>query len=317
MLSLYEDCLGQTINKDKSTIMFSKNSTTVEKENVMAGLGIQSEGRNETYLGLPIYMGRSRSQTFSYLKDRVWKRLQGWKERLLSKAGNEILIKSVVQSIPTYAMSCFDLTKTLCNELGSLVCRFWWAQQENENKVHWVSWELLCRRKEQGGIGYRDLHLFNLAMLARQGWRLIMEPMSLCAQVLRAKYFPTGDLMAVREKLGISYSWRSIVRGIQALKKGLIWRVGDGTNIDIWHDPWLPSGITRRPITPRGRTVVNKVTDLIDPTTGKWDKELIEGLFWEEDVKQILTIPIREGVEDGLAWHFDNRGYHVLEDERR
>jgi hypothetical protein len=144
-----------------------------------------------------------------------------------------------------------------------------------------------------------------------------MEPMSLCAQVLRAKYFPTGDLMAVREKPGISYSWRSIVRGIQALKKCLIWRVGDGTNIDIWHDPWLPSGITRRPITPRGRTVVNKVTDLIDPTTGKWDKELIEGLFWEEDVKQILTIPIREGVEDGLAWHFDNRGYHVLEDERR
>lgn len=69
---------------------------------------------------------------------------------------------------------------------------------------------------------------------------------------------------------------------------------------------------------------MNKVTDLIDPTTGKWDKELIEGLFWEEDVKQILTIPIRAGVEDGLAWHFDNRGifsvksaYHVLEDERR
>lgn len=73
MLSLYEDCLGQTINKDKSTIMFSKNSTTVEKENVMAGLGIQSEARNEKYLGLPIYMGRSRSQTFSYLKDSLEK----------------------------------------------------------------------------------------------------------------------------------------------------------------------------------------------------------------------------------------------------
>jgi hypothetical protein len=51
-----------------------------------------------------------------------------------------------------------------------------------------------------------------------------------------------------------------------------------------------------------GENCVNKVVDLIDPTTGKWDKELIEGLFWEEDVKQILTIPIRAGVEDGLAW---------------
>ena len=74
-----------------------------------------------------------------------------------------------------------------------------------------------------------DLHLFNLAMLARQGWRLLTNPESLCAQVLRAKYFPDGNLVDVREKPGISYSWRSIVRGAQALKKGLIWRVGNGT----------------------------------------------------------------------------------------
>jgi hypothetical protein len=66
----------------------------------------------------------------------------------------------------------------------------------------------------KGGLGYRDLHLFNLAMLARQGWRLITEPDSLRAQVLRAKYFPDGDPLMVEEKQGISYSWRSILRGL-------------------------------------------------------------------------------------------------------
>lgn len=251
----------------------------------------------------------------------MWKRLQGWKEKLLSKAGKEVLVKSVAQAIPTYAMSCFDLTKTLCDDISTMIGRFWWAQQDNERKMHWLSWECLSSRKEKGGLGYRDLHMFNLAMLARQGWRLLMDPNSLCAQVLRARYFPDGQILNVSEKPGISYSWRSIVRGIDALRQGLIWRVGDGTMIDIWMDPWLPYGTSRRPITPRGQTVLRRVSELINPTTGDWDKELIEDIFWEEDRQHILAIPLKEDAEDVLAWHYDKKGvfsvksaYHVLQD---
>jgi hypothetical protein len=87
-------------------------------------------------------------------------------------------------------------------------------------------------------------------MLARQGWRLLLDPDSLCAQVLKAKYYPDGNLLSAIEKPGISYSWRSIVRGFQTIKSGMIWRVGDGSRINIWNDPWLPRGVTRQPITP-------------------------------------------------------------------
>jgi len=174
--------------------------------------------------------------------------------------------------------------------------------------MHWLSKEKLCSRKERGGLGFRDLHLFNLAMLARQGWRLLAKPESLCAQVLRAKYFPHGDPLTAKEKPGISYLWRSIVRGIQALNKGLIWRVRDGSQINIWLDPWIPDGVTRRPITPRGHTVLTRVSELIDPTTGDWDRHMVEEVFWEEDWKHILSIPIKHGMEDLIAWHFDSKG---------
>ena len=117
------------------------------------------------------------------------------------------------------------------------------------NKMHRLSWDLLCLRKDKGGLGYRDMHLFNLAMLARQGWHLLLNPESLCAQVLRSKYYPDGDLLLVVEKPGISYSWRSIIRGVRALKNGLVWRVGDGTQINIWLDPWIPHDVTRRLLT--------------------------------------------------------------------
>jgi hypothetical protein len=65
--------------------------------------------------------------------------IKGWKEKLLSKVDKEVLIKAVVQAIPSYAMSCFDLTRTPCDDISNMVGRFWWAQQEKENKMHWLS----------------------------------------------------------------------------------------------------------------------------------------------------------------------------------
>jgi len=161
-------------------------------------MGVSHEARSERYLGLPVYMGRSRSKMFNYLKERVWKRIQGWQEKLLSRAGKETLIKAVAQAIPTFAMSCFDITKNLCDDISKMICRYWWAQQDKDKKMHWLSWQTLSCRKEKGGLGYRDLHMFNLAMLARQAWRLIQSPDSLCARLLRAKYWPDGDLFAAR-----------------------------------------------------------------------------------------------------------------------
>jgi hypothetical protein len=104
-------------------------------------------------------------------------------------------------------------------DIDTMISRFWWSQQENENKMHWLAWEKLCKRKRKGGLGFRDLHLFNLAMLARQGWRLLTDLNSLCAQVLRAKYYPDGNLLTAVEQKGISYSWRSIYSWLRSYQR--------------------------------------------------------------------------------------------------
>ena len=95
--------------------------------------------RFETYLDLPTLVERAKYHTFSYLKDRIWKKLQGWKGLLLSRVGKEILIKAVAQSIPTYTMSVFQLPLKLCDELDALCAKFWWDQMGNEQKIHWKS----------------------------------------------------------------------------------------------------------------------------------------------------------------------------------
>ena len=209
------------------------NTRTEQKEIVKQGTGISSETWNERYLGLPVYVGRSRKQVFAYVKDAIWRRMQGWKKRLLDKVGKEVLVKAVAQAIPTYAMSCFYLTKNLCEEISSLIARFWWSQQDNESKIHWIGWPKLTQSKAHGGLGFRDIHSFNIAMLSRQIWRLIQKQESLYAQLLKAKYYPDGNILNAAPKDGISYTWRSLLHGLELVKQGYIWRIGDGQQVNI------------------------------------------------------------------------------------
>ena len=141
ILDLYEECSGQMINRDKLAIMFSPNTRRSERDVVKQELEIVKETMNERYLGLPVYMGRSKTKVFAYLKEPIWTRIQGWKEKMLSRAGKKALIKAVAQAIPTFAMGCFDITKEICDQISAMICKYWWSNQEKENKMHWVKWE--------------------------------------------------------------------------------------------------------------------------------------------------------------------------------
>jgi hypothetical protein len=141
----------------------------------------------------------------------------------------------------------------------------------------------MIKPKKEGGLGFRDIHGFNMAMLCKQAWRLLHNPESLCARVLRAKYFHGRSCLEATPRHGMSYTWRSILKGFDLLKQGLIRRVGDGEGLNIWSDPWVPRSMSRRPITSRGANLLTMVNELIDPTTGGWDIQLICDIFWEED----------------------------------
>ena len=76
-------------------------------------------------MGLPSLVGRKKRNTFNEIKEKFSKKLTGWKEKMLSKVGKEVLIKAVAQAIPTYTMSCFKLPDALCDELTSMIRNFW------------------------------------------------------------------------------------------------------------------------------------------------------------------------------------------------
>ena len=157
LLALYERASGQKINGEKTALFYSKNTPVETRAVLTVMFGTSHTTQFEKYLGLPPIMGRSKKRAFNDIKDRIWRRLQGWKEKLLSQAGREILIKAIVQAIPTYAMSCFKFPAGLCAEICSMANRFWWGQRNGARKVHWVNKEKLVKSKNEGGMGFRDL----------------------------------------------------------------------------------------------------------------------------------------------------------------
>ena len=148
--------------------------------------------------------------------------------KLLSQAGREVLIKSVIQAIPTFAMSCFKLPITLCPEIEALVRKFWWGQRGDRRKVHWMRWEEMCRHKDQGGMGFKDLAMCNDAMLAKLSWRLLHDDNSLFYRVFKARFFPNSSILDAKDSTSASYAWKNILKGRDLILKGALWRVGDG-----------------------------------------------------------------------------------------
>ena len=152
----------------QNPVFFSPNTGVLVREGVCGILDILTEALTDKYLGLPTMVGVDRSDCFQHLVDRVCQRLKGWKEKILSVQGKEILVKSVAQANPSYAMFVLKLPKGVCKSITDEISGFWWVDGEEKKKIHgFASWKL-CVPKKKGGMGFRDLHSFNLAMLAKQ-----------------------------------------------------------------------------------------------------------------------------------------------------
>lgn len=272
------------------------------------GSGIATEALMEKYLGLPTALGRSTDEQFEGIVSSLKKLCKGWTPQLLNSAGREVLVKSVGQAITTFSMSCFRLSKDVCKKITSVLARYWWGGDEKKRKMHWKKWIDIAIPKSEGGMGFRDIQIFNQAMLAKQGWRLVTNPDSLCARLLKGKYFHDCGFMEARNKRNASHTWWAILHGREALKKGLIKRVGDGNTIKIWEDPWVPESHDKRTLVKLPTTTVTLVEELVDQDNGGWDMQKLEANFVEPDVSMIARIPMGRAEEDFWSWFPDRFG---------
>ncbi|XP_057444702.1 uncharacterized protein LOC130736943 [Lotus japonicus] len=198
-------------------------------------------------------------------------------------------------------------------DIERMISRFYWSGDASRRGIHWLKWNSLCRSKLDGGIGFRDFKAFNTALVAKTWWRIQMQPESLLGQVFKAVYFPRTTLSAAKKHARPSYAWTSISRTAWVFMEGARWNVGDGKEIDIWRDNWLPSGnplIYRNDLAQTGN--LTHVCHLMVHDMQVWDRDLIELVFWPPTAKEILDIPLPwKPSPDALFWPWTIDGVYT------
>lgn len=155
-------------------------------------------------------------------------------------AGREVLIKSTAQAILAYCMSMYLLPSILGNEIQRKLNSFWWGSGNTQARgVNWLAWDKLTLSKRCGGMGFRNLHAFKLAMLVKQAWRVIQALQALVSRVFKAKYLPNHNFLDTGLKHNPSYVWRSLWTSRDILRAGTRWCIGRGDSIPMWGSPWV------------------------------------------------------------------------------
>ncbi|KAH9727416.1 reverse transcriptase domain-containing protein [Citrus sinensis] len=285
LLAIYGAASGQQVNYKKSAISFSANMDEVSKGQVCEVLEVSTTSNHENYLGLPSQIGKKKSVVFNFIKDKVWQRLQGWNQKFLSKARKEIILKTVAQAIPNYAMNIYLLPVDLCKELEIMMNSFWWGTKRNGGQgIHWCRWDSMCKPKSFGGIGLKKIRDFNIAMLGKQCWKLMTNPQSLVARILKARYYPNRL------------------------------QIGSGQQVQITKDLWLPD-VDNGCIT----TVLDEslatatVNCLMVPGQRRWDNDFVANVFNDRGAAFILQVPLSARHDkDYWFWLVDSKGNFTI-----
>jgi hypothetical protein len=161
-------------------------------------------------------------------------------------------------------------------------------------------------------MGFKDLHLFNKAMLGKQGWRLMTRPNSLCARTLRGKYFHNGSFLTTRRKRNSSHTWQAILKGKEVLDMGLIKRIGNGRQTNIWSDNWIPDVPSLKPIYRKKDAKAENVYDLISSDGNSWNVHALQQNLTPSDEKAVLKIPLGRLEEDLWAWSAEKHGMYTV-----
>uniref|UniRef100_A0A803NUS5 Reverse transcriptase domain-containing protein n=1 Tax=Cannabis sativa TaxID=3483 RepID=A0A803NUS5_CANSA len=260
MLEVFANASGQRVNFEKSSVFFSTNTTIQMRQTICNRLSIREAEERSKYFGLPSSIGRNKMAAFSYVVDKVQKRIQTWDNKFLSR-------------------------------VESAVSRFWW-KSSNSKGIHWLSWVKLTDHKVHGGMGFRDFRDFNLSLLAKQGWRLLSCEDTLATKVFKARYFASGNFLNATLGSNPSYVWRSILEAQDLVRAGARRLVGDGSRISILHEPWLLDVVNPYIETSSRSLQGQMVQALMQVDKLEWDNEVISDVLNDRDRELVWRIPL-------------------------
>ncbi|XP_031120628.1 uncharacterized protein LOC116023758 [Ipomoea triloba] len=312
------DCLnnfsaasGLTVNLTKSTTFCSPNLNAGLRNRIKDILNIPIAANMGHYLGMPILQRRVSRHTFSYVVDKMRKKLATWKASALSMAGRRILVQSSLASVPTYSMQSLAFPVSTCTDIDRVCRNFLWGHDDITRKIHTINWSDICRPREVGGLGLRKARDFNMAFLTKMAWQLWSNQDKLWVQAMKDKYVKQGDFLQLPTCSNASWGWRSILKGRDILTKGLKWRVSDGKSINFWGDWWVGDRPLAEAVPNGGVTIpAHTLVDRFITPGNTWNIQALNDVLPPVIVDEIraIALPTSHNQVDQLTWPHSNSG---------
>ncbi|XP_052627637.1 uncharacterized protein LOC128134199 [Lactuca sativa] len=290
-LDEFKKVSGLKVSMEKSQIYFSCVKPNMRR--IILGILPFDVGRFPfKYLGVPMCVTKLFDRDYKNLIEKIKMRIFNWKCKTLSFAGRLQLINSVLTSIHVYWASIFKIPIATINEIEKMCRSFLWANGEIVKGKAKVKWQDICKPKEYGGLGIKNLRRWNDALLAKHVWNVINNKNSLWVQ-----------------KKSKSWTWKRFLEIRKTVRPHVVSCVGNGRNTALWHDWWHPIGILctiipRRDWVSNGLSDSSLVCDVLDFDTYSWPVE------WVNKFPGLTEAPmfcIDSNMNDVVGWR-DKKG---------
>lgn len=287
------------------------------------------------FLGLQVGANMNLSKFWEPVLDTVRSRLSAWKAKNLSFGGRVTLIRSVLNSIPTYYFSLYRAPVKVIEAIDRIRRSFFWGGSMEQAKTNWVLWERVIAPVKYGGLGLGSLRDMNMAMLAKWWWRFKCESSSLWRRVVWAIHHNSRAWNFVPAKISIAGPWKQIAKSVSDLltfevdlASSIRGVVGNGSTILFWLDRWC----VEEPLARRFPSLFLldkdkfcsvsdrvKINELGVVWAWDWKRSPTNGIESNEwaAIRQVLGVPTLRVGADSWAWDLDCNGMFSVSSIKR
>ncbi|GLJ14706.1 hypothetical protein SUGI_0238400 [Cryptomeria japonica] len=236
----YTRALGLEVNMHKSEI-YIINTSEVEAKKICRLIRFKKGMFPCKYLGLSMDRGVRVNRLWEPVKEKIKQRVSSWKGKWLSNVGRATMIKALLSSIPIYQLSCLPLAQGAKDKIEKLLKKFYCQGPNDQKKLVTISWDKICKPREMGGVGTKNMDWQGKALGAKLVWTLYQNPKKKWARILQHKYLSNGDPSCIfRTPCPPQGSriWNFMMNCKQLILDRLTWDVANGNKARFWGDSW-------------------------------------------------------------------------------
>ncbi|KAL2923049.1 LINE-1 retrotransposable element ORF2 protein [Bienertia sinuspersici] len=202
---------GLKANSNK-TEMYSCGMKKADEDQILAESGFRKGGLPFKYLGVPICSKMINARHCEILVEKMTAQIRIWSSRNISYAGRCQLINSVLLSIHQYWAQVFVLPSSVLHQIEQVCRAYLWSGQWNSHKPGYISWENVCKPKKEGGLGFRDIHSWNVATMGKHSWAIATKQDSLWLKWINSVYLKGRDWWSYEPPVDSSWYWKKICK---------------------------------------------------------------------------------------------------------